>query len=143
MKIKRVEHIAVAVKNIRQSIEMMRDTFGLEMEYQEQIGSIKLAMLPVGQTYIELLEGEDGGDSVRQWIKDKGEGLFHICFEVEDIEDAIAELKAKKVKLQSETWRNGHGGSKIVFLDPAGTGNMLIELAELPAGHGATDHAAH
>jgi methylmalonyl-CoA/ethylmalonyl-CoA epimerase len=102
----------------------------------------------VGQTYIELLEGEDGGDSVRQWIKDKGEGLFHICFEVEDIEGAIAELKAKKVKLQSETWRNGHGGSKIVFLDPAGTGNMLIELAELPAdhattGHAATDHAAH
>jgi methylmalonyl-CoA epimerase len=135
MKIKRVEHIAVAVNNIRQSIDMMRDTFGLEMEYEEQIGSIKLAMLPVGQTYIELLEGVDSGDSVQTWIKEKGEGLFHICFEVDDIEGAIAELKAKKVKLQSETWRNGHGGSKIVFLDPAATGNLLIELAELPAGH--------
>lgn len=135
MKIKRVEHIAVAVSNLRQSIEMMRDTFGLEMEYEEQIGSIKLAMLPVGQTYIELLEGEDKSDSIQTWIKEKGEGLFHICFEVEDIEGAIAELKAKNVKLQSDTWRNGHAGSKIVFLDPAATGNMLIELAELPAGH--------
>jgi methylmalonyl-CoA epimerase len=135
MKIKRVEHIAVAVNNIRQSIEMMRDTFGLEMEYEEQIGSIKLAMLPVGQTYIELLEGSRPDDSIQTWIKDKGEGLFHICFEVDDIEGAIAELKAKQVKLQSETWRTGHAGSKIVFLDPAGTGNMLIELAELPAGH--------
>ena len=135
MKIKRVEHIAVAVNNIRQSIDMMRDTFGLEMEYEEQIGSIRLAMLPVGQTYIELLEGAEPTDSVQTWIKQKGEGLFHICFEVEDIESAIAELKTKNVKLQSDTWRNGHGGSKIIFLDPAATGNMLIELAELPEGH--------
>ncbi len=135
MKIKRVEHIAVAVNNLRQSIDMMRNTFGLELEYEEQIGSIKLAMLPVGQTYIELLEGLESGDSIRQRIKEKGEGLFHICFEVEDIEGAIAELKAKNVKLQSDTWRTGHAGSKIVFLDPAGTGNMLIELAELPSGH--------
>jgi methylmalonyl-CoA epimerase len=135
MKIKRVEHIAVAVNNIRQSIDMMRNTLGLEMEYEEQIGSIRLAMLPVGQTYIELLEGAEPTDSVQTWIKEKGEGLFHICFEVENIESAIAELKSKKVKLQSETWRNGHGGSKIIFLDPAATGNMLIELAELPAEH--------
>lgn len=135
MKIKRVEHIAVAVNNLRQSIAMMRDTFGLEMEYEEQIGSIKLAMLPVGETYIELLEGGERTDTVQSWIEKKGEGLFHICFEVDDIEGAIAELKAKNVKLQSDTWRNGHAGSKIVFLDPAGTGNMLIELAELPEGH--------
>ena len=135
MKIKRVEHIAVAVNNIGQSIAMMRDTFGLEMEYEEQIGSIKLAMLPVGETYIELLEGSQPNDTVQSWIERKGEGLFHICFEVDDIEGAIAELKAKNVKLQSDTWRNGHAGSKIVFLDPAGTGNMLIELAELPEGH--------
>ncbi len=135
MKIKRVEHIAVAVNNIRQSIDMMRDTFGLEMEYEEQIGSIKLAMLPVGQTYIELLEGEDAGDSIQSWIKEKGEGLFHICFEVDDIEGAIAELKGKNVKLQTDTWRIGHGGSKIIFLDPSATGNVVIELAELAAGH--------
>ena len=135
MKIKRVEHIAVAVNNIGQSIAMMRDTFGLEMEYEEQIGSIKLALLPVGETYIELLEGGQPNDTVQSWIERKGEGLFHICFEVDDIEGAIAELKAKNVKLQSDTWRNGHAGSKIVFLDPAGTGNMLIELAELPEGH--------
>ena len=57
MKIKRVEHIAIAVDSIKQSLELMRDTFGLELEYEEQIGQTKLAMLPVGQTYIELLEG--------------------------------------------------------------------------------------
>jgi methylmalonyl-CoA epimerase len=135
MKIKRVEHIAIAVDSMKQSLELMRDTFGLDLEYEEQIGQTKLAMLPVGQTYIELLEGQGPESGVTKWIEQKGTGLFHICFEVEDIEGAIAELKAKNVKLQSETWKIGHGGSKIVFLDPSCTGNVVIELAELQAGH--------
>jgi methylmalonyl-CoA/ethylmalonyl-CoA epimerase len=135
MKIKRVEHIAIAVDSIKQSLELMRDTFGLNLEYEEQIGQTKLAMLPVGQTYIELLEGTGPESGVTDWINKKGTGLFHICFEVDDIEGAIAELKAKNVKLQSDTWKTGHAGSKIVFLDPAATGNCVIELAELPEGH--------
>jgi methylmalonyl-CoA/ethylmalonyl-CoA epimerase len=135
MKIKRVEHIAIAVDSIQQSLGLMRDAFGLELEYQEQIGDTKLAMLPVGESYIELLESAGPASGVNKWISEKGTGLYHICFEVEDIESAIAELKAKNVKLETETWRNGHGGSKIVFLDPSATGNCVIELAELPAGH--------
>ena len=85
MKIKRVEHIAIAVDSLKQSIDLMKDTFGIPLEYEEQIGQTKLAMLPVGQTYIELLEGP----------KVPAPGLFHICFEVEDIDGALAELKAK------------------------------------------------
>ena len=135
MKIKRVEHIAIAVDSMQQSLQLMRDTFGLELEYQEQIGQTRLAMLPVGQSYIELLEGQGPASGVSQWIAEKGAGLFHICFEVEDIDGAIAELKAKNVKLQSDTWRTGHAGSKIIFLDPSATGNVVIELAELTAGH--------
>ncbi len=135
MKIKRVEHIAIAVDSIQQSLGLMRDAFGLELEYEEQIGATKLAMLPVGESYIELLESAGPASGVNKWINEKGTGLYHICFEVEDIESAIAELKAKNVKLETETWRNGHGGSKIVFLDPSATGNCVIELAELPAGN--------
>ena len=135
MKIKRVEHIAIAVDQMQQSLDMMRDTFGLELEYQEQIGQTRLAMLPVGQSYIELLEGQGPESGVTKWIAENGTGLFHICFEVADIEAAIAELKAKKVKLQSDSWRTGHAGSKIIFLDPSATGNVVIELAELAAGH--------
>ena len=135
MKIKRIEHIAIAVDSMKQSLDLMKNTFGLELEYEEQIGQTRLAMLPVGETYIELLEGQGPDSGVTKWIEKKGTGLFHICFEVEDIESAIAELKAKNVKLQSETWRIGHGGSKIVFLDPSSTGNVTIELAELAPGH--------
>ena len=135
MKIKRVEHIAIAVNSMKQSLDLMRDTFGLELEYEEQIGQTRLAMLPVGQSYIELLEGQGPDSGVTKWISEKGTGLFHICFEVDDIEGAIAELKEKTVKLQSDTWRIGHGGSKIIFLDPSATGNVVIELAELAPGH--------
>ena len=103
MKIKRVEHIAIAVDSINESLGMLRNTFGI----------------------------------VTKWINEKGTGLFHICFEVEDIDAALAELKQKGVKLRDETPRPGHGGSRIAFIDPSATGNVLIELAELPAGHGA------
>jgi len=135
MKIKRVEHIAIAVESLQDSIGMLRDTFGIPLEYEEQIGSTRLAMLPVGETYIELLEGEGSDNGVQKWIAEKGAGLFHICFEVEDIEGALAELKAKGVKLRDQSPRIGHGGAKIAFIDPASTGNVLIELAELPARH--------
>jgi len=134
MKIKRVEHIAIAVTAMQSSIDLMKNTFGIPLEYEEQIGETKLAMLPVGETYIELLEGQGPESGVTQWIGEKGPGLFHICFEVENIDEALAELKQKGVKLRDETPRIGHGGARIAFLDPASTGNVLIELAEL-SGH--------
>ena len=135
MKVKRIEHIAIAAPSLAKSIALFRDTFGIEMEYEETIGSIRLAMLPVGQTYIELLEGKAEGDPVRQQIAEKGAGLWHICLEVDDIDGALAELKAKGVKLRDEVAKPGHGGCRIAFLDPASTGDVLIELAEMPAGH--------
>jgi methylmalonyl-CoA/ethylmalonyl-CoA epimerase len=135
MKIKRVEHIAIAVDSLKQSMDLLRDTFGIDVEYEEQIGQTRLAMLPVGETYLELLEGQGPESGVTKWIEKKGTGLFHICFEVEDIDGALAELKAKGVKLRDETPRIGHGGARIAFIDPASTGNVLIELAELALGH--------
>src|SRR5262249_40194675 len=119
------------------SIELMKDTFGLPLEYEEQIGQTRLAMLPVGESYIELLEGQGPESGVTKWIGEKGPGLFHICFEVEDIEGALAEPQAKGVKLRDETPRIGHGRARIAFLDPSSTGHVLIELAELPASHAA------
>jgi methylmalonyl-CoA/ethylmalonyl-CoA epimerase len=135
LKIKRVEHIAIAVNSLAASIDLLRSTFGLTLEYEEQIGHTRLAMLPVGETYIELLEGQGPESGVTRWIGDKGPGLFHICFEVEDIDGALAELKQKGIALRDETPRIGHGGARIAFIDPSATGNVLIELAELPASH--------
>ena len=136
MKIKRIEHVAIAVQSLPQSIDLLKNTFGLSLEYEEQIGQTRLAMLPVGQTYVELLQGLGPESGVTKWMGEHGPGLFHICFEVEDIDGALAELKAKGVKLRDETPRIGHGGCRIAFIDPASTGNVLIELAEMPGGDG-------
>lgn len=135
MKIKRLEHVAITVKNMDDARNTWMNVLGIGQEYEEQIGQTKLAMLPVGQTYIELLSAEGPDSPVNAWMDQNGESLWHLCFEVEDIDEAVAELKAKGVKLRTDAPQNGHGGSRIIFLDPAATGNVLIELAELPEGH--------
>ena len=137
MKIKRIEHIAIAVDDLDGMAGMLRDKFGIEVEYSEEIARnrTRLAMLPVGESYIELLESASPDSGVSQWIREKGAGLFHICFEVDDIDGALAELKSKGVKLIDQTPRIGHVGARIAFIDPVSTSDVLIELAELPPGH--------
>ena len=135
MKIKRVEHVAIAVHDLQASKNMLEETFGFKLELEEQIGTTKLAMYPVGETYLELLQSSAPDSRIVSWMAEKGQSLFHLCFEVEDIDGALDELRRKGVKLLDETPRTGHGGSRIAFLDPQSTGDILIELAELPASH--------
>jgi methylmalonyl-CoA epimerase len=133
MKIKRIEHIAIAVKSMAQFREIFEAKIGLSLEYEEYLPqyNTRLAMYPVGQTYIELLESDGDNTETARWIAEHGEGLFHICLEVEDIEDALDELKRKGVKLIDEQPRIGHANSRIAFIDPKSTGNVVIELVEL------------
>ena len=137
MKIKRIEHVAIAVNDMRETMAMLEKTLGLQMEYEERIGPTNLAMIPVGETYIELLEGQAPESGAAKWIAKNGQSLFHLCFEVEDIDGALEELKQKGIKLIDQTPRTGHGGARIAFVDPQSTGNILIELAELPESHAA------
>ncbi len=139
MKIKRIEHVAIAVKNMAQARDVFESKLGLSLEYEEYLPqyNTRLAMYPVGQTYIELLNSDDGSTETARWIAEHGEGLFHICLEVEDIEDALLELKQKGVNLIDQQPRVGHANSRIAFIDPKSTGNVLIELVELP---GSSEH---
>lgn len=134
MKIKRIEHVAIAVKDLARSREVFETLLGMNLEYEEYLPqyNTRLAMYPVGQTYIELLHSGDNSTETARWIADHGEGLFHICLEVEDIEDALEELKKKGVRLIDEQPRVGHANSRIAFIDPKSTSNVLIELVELP-----------
>jgi methylmalonyl-CoA/ethylmalonyl-CoA epimerase len=138
MKAKRVEHVAIAVKDLQSAIWILRDQLGLTLEYEESLPQhkVKIAMLPVGETYLELLEGTEPDSGISKSIVEKGEGLHHICLEVDDIEAALAELRSKGVALLDERPRVGHANSLIAFLDPRSTGNFLIELAQLSHGHG-------
>lgn len=135
MKIKRLEHVAITVKDMDRARETWVDVLGIAQEYEEEIQETRLAMLPVGETYIELLQAVGLASPVHDWMEKAGESLWHLCFEVEDIDEAVVELKGKGIRLLNEEPRPGHGGSRIVFLDPSSTGNVLIELAEIPEEH--------
>jgi len=135
MKIKRIEHVAIAVNDMRESMAMLEKTLGLKLDYEEQIGSTRLAIYPVGDSSIELLEAAAPESKTAEWIAEKGQSIYHLCFEVEDIDGALEELRSKGVKLIDETPRTGHGGARIAFLDPESTGNIVIELAEMPESH--------
>jgi methylmalonyl-CoA/ethylmalonyl-CoA epimerase len=138
MKFKRVEHVAIAVKSMAKMRDIFENKLGIEMEYEEDLPhyNTKLAMFPIGETYLEVLESSSPDTETSKWIEEHGEGLFHICLEVDDIDGALVELKEKGVKLIDETPRTGHGGSRIAFLHPEATGDLLIELAEIPEhGH--------
>lgn len=136
MKIKRIEHIAIALKNMEAVKDLLSNKLGIAMEYEEHLPSFAttLAMFPIGDTYLELLQSDRADSGTNKWIAERGEGLFHICLEVEDIDAGIAELRGKGIRFQSEQPLIGHGNCRIIFMDPATTGGLLIELAEPPAG---------
>jgi methylmalonyl-CoA/ethylmalonyl-CoA epimerase len=143
MKVKRIEHVAIAVKSLAKAREIFEDKLGLTFEYEEWLPQYqtKLAMFPVGESYLELLETKRADSETARWIAEHGEGLFHICLEVDDIVAALAELKAKGVKLLDAEPRLGHANSRIAFLDPSSTNDVLIELVELPPEAGTAPGA--
>ena len=134
MKIKRIEHIGVVVKDIDKSRALWEDCFGIKLAEVETSATkpLKLAIYPVGESMVELIAGTTP-DSHYQKMADEGKGgLNHICFEVENIDEALAELKAKGIPLLDQVARLGHAGCRIAFIDPTATENCLIELAEMP-----------
>src|SRR5262245_51189103 len=145
MRVKRVEHVAIAVHNMKDVMRVFQDKLGLALEYEEDFPqyATKIAMYPVGETYLELLEATGAGSDVGTWISEHGQGLYHICLEVDDIEAALVELRGKGVKLLDERPRIGHGGSLIAFIDPRSTADVLVEPMQArccTAGDGAKGH---
>ncbi len=132
MQIKKIHHVAVAVPDLESSISFWRDTFGLSLDHVEDVASqkSKVAAFSVGQTKIELVQptGDDSG--VARFIAERGGGMHHICFEVENIDAALNELKAKGVRLINETPQILEG-RKMAFIHPRASQGVLVELYEL------------
>ncbi len=105
---------------------------GLKLEEVETVEeqNVKVAFLPVGDTEIELLESTSPDGPIAKYIEKKGEGMQHVAFRVENIEEALKTLKAKGVRLIDETPRMGAGGAKIAFVHPKETFGVMIELCE-------------
>lgn len=132
MKIKKVDHIGVAVKSVKDVIDFYKDALGLEIAGEEVVEEqhVKTVFLPVGESEIELLESTDPEGPIAKFIDKKGEGIQHIALGVENIDEALAELKEKGIRLIDEKPRYGAGGAKIAFLHPKATKGVLIELCE-------------
>jgi methylmalonyl-CoA/ethylmalonyl-CoA epimerase len=132
MKIKRIEHVGVVVRDIDASRKLWEDCFGIPLGGTEVNERRRLALYPIGESMVELIAGTTPDSKHQRMVAEGKGGLNHICFEVEDIDEALAELKAKGIPLIDEVPRIGHAGCRIAFLDPSATEGCLIELAELP-----------
>ena len=130
--IKKIDHIGIAVKSIEESLKLYRDILGLTLQGIEVVEEqkVKTAFLPIKDSEFELLESTDAEGPIAKFIEKKGQGIQHIALEVEDIEEALKEIKAKGIRLIDETPRYGAGGAKIAFLHPKSTDGVLIELCQ-------------
>lgn len=130
--IKRIDHIAIAVHSIEETLEFYSSALGLEVSHTdvEEGQRVVVAFLPAGASEVELVEPVGNDSPIFRFLEKRGEGLHHICFEVADIEATLARLKARGVELIDEVPHIGTGGKKIAFVHPRGAHGVLIELYE-------------
>lgn len=132
MKILKIDHLGVAVNSLDQGKNFWVDVLGLKYGGVENVEEQKVntAFIPVGESEVELLESTSADGPIAKYIEKRGEGIQHIAFRVPDIEEALAELKEKGIRLIDEKPRRGAGGAKIAFLHPKATGGVLVEVCE-------------
>jgi methylmalonyl-CoA/ethylmalonyl-CoA epimerase len=128
----KLDHIGIAVSNLEESIKVYTDLLGMKLQGTETVEEqkVKTAFLPLGETEIELLESTAPDGPIGKFIEARGQGIQHLAFRVDDLEAALAELKAKGVRLIDEKPRYGAGGARIAFLHPKATNGVLIELCQ-------------
>ncbi|HRN49321.1 MAG TPA: methylmalonyl-CoA epimerase [Niabella sp.] len=132
MNLSHIEHIGIAVKSLENSIPYWEKIFGLKCYSIEEVAEqkVKTAFFKVGQTKIELLESTDPEGPIGKFIEKKGEGIHHIAFAVNNLEQALAETEEKGIQLIDKTPRKGAEGLDIAFLHPKSTFGVLTELCE-------------
>jgi methylmalonyl-CoA/ethylmalonyl-CoA epimerase len=132
MKVKHIDHIGIAVKAIEQAGKFYTDGLGLNIQEIETVAEqkVNVAFLPITDSEVELLESTEPDGPVAKFIDSKGEGVQHIAFRVENLEEALEELKEKGVRLIDQTPRKGAGGAMIAFIHPKETNGVLVELCE-------------
>ena len=129
--IMKIDHIGIAVNNLEDALKLYTDVFGLkvgEIETREE-QKVKVAMIPVGESNIELLETTEPEGPVGKYIAKRGEGIHHLALGVSDIENMLKILKEKGIPLIDVEPRSGAGGTQVAFLHPKGV-KVLIELVE-------------
>jgi len=130
--IRRIQHIGIAVRSLQEAIPFYRDVLGLELVGTEEVADqrIRAAVFRVGESTIEVIESTAPDGPVGKFLERNGEGIHHLCFEVEDAAAALSHAKGKGVRLIDETPRPGVHGMRIGFLHPKSTFGVLTEFAQ-------------
>jgi methylmalonyl-CoA/ethylmalonyl-CoA epimerase len=132
--IARIDHIGIAVQSINDALEFFQDALGIELDHvaAEEGGRTQVAFLPVGGSEVELVEPQDTDSGLAKFLAKRGEGIHHICFEVDDVDAALARLKAHGAQLIDETPRTNASGIRYAFIHPKSAHGVLIELYQQP-----------
>lgn len=131
-KVIKINHVAIAVPDLDESIHFWKDVMGLELDHIENVPSQKseVAFFPVGDSEIELVHPTDEDTGVSKFLERRGPGIHHLCFEVDDIAEALIQMKEKGTRLINEEPLE-LPGRKMAFVHPKSTGGVLIELYEI------------
>lgn len=127
----KIDHIGIIVRDIQQALEFYETALGLSLSQVVEVPDqkVEVAFLPVGESNIELVQPLTDDTGTAKFLEKRGEGIHHICLEVEDIEAALAQLKAHGAPLIDETPRPGAHG-RVAFIHPKGAHGVLLELVE-------------
>jgi methylmalonyl-CoA/ethylmalonyl-CoA epimerase len=130
---RRIDHVGIAVESIESALTIYR-ALGLAEAHREEVPGqgVRTAFLPVGESRIELLEPTGSDSPVGRFLAKRGPGVHHVCFAVDDLDAAVAELTRRGVRLVNAAPAAGAQGTRVVFLHPSSCGGVLIELAERP-----------
>jgi methylmalonyl-CoA/ethylmalonyl-CoA epimerase len=131
-KITKINHVAIAVPDLDASLSFWRDALGLTLDHVEDVPSQKsmVAFIPCGDSEVELVKPTADDTGVAKFIAERGGGMHHLCFQVDDIEEMLADLKEKGIRLINET-PQVLPGRKMAFVHPKSTGGVLVELYQL------------
>ena len=126
-----IDHLGIAVKSLT-AAKFIYEKLGLSVSPEETVEheQVRLVMVPVGESRLELLEPTSEDSTIAKFIAKRGEGLHHVCLRVPDLLAAVTQLKKDGVRLVSEDIKTGAGGHKYVFVHPSSTGGVLLELVE-------------
>ena len=128
----KIDHIGVATNGIEEAASFYRDTLGLVVTEIEEVANqkVRAAMLPIGESRIELLEATSEDSPISKFLAKRGPGIHHIAVRVEDIRASLAELKQKGTRLIDEEPRVGASGCLVAFIHPSSAGGVLLELVQ-------------
>lgn len=128
----KISHLGIATKGIDEALKFWQNALGLENVHTETVDDqkVRVAMLPLGETNIELLEPTADDSPIQKFLEKRGGGIHHIAVEVENIEASLAKLKAEGMRLIDEKPRVGAEGCLVAFVHPASAGGVLMELVQ-------------